>query len=150
MAWAIASCEIPIGLRYSSKRISPGVIGVFIRTSVWMSIWFFLAAQLPHLQLLYHPLAENQSYFVYRVHPRFGVGTVWRGISASGGWNCLRSLGETQCRRQAWPYGGARQLGRVRGQAQGRRLRGPDGTGGTWSGKTLSIGHLLRMSTPGR
>ena len=28
------------------------------------------------------------------------------------------------------------------GQAQGKRLRGIDGTGGTWSGWTLSIGHL--------
>jgi len=51
------------------------------------------------------------------VHPSIGVGTVWRGNSASGGWRCLPSLGETQCRRQAWPYGGIRQLGRVRGQA---------------------------------
>ena len=25
-----------------------------------------------------------------------------------------------------WPYGGVRQLGRMRGQAQGRRLRGKD------------------------
>ena len=26
------------------------------------------------------------------VHPRLGVGTVWRGISASGGWRCLPLL----------------------------------------------------------
>ncbi len=87
---------------------------------------------------------------MWRVHRSLGVGTVWRWISASGGWNCLPSLGETQCRRQAWPYSGVRQLGRVRGQAQGRHLRGPDGTGGTWSGQTPSIRHLLRISTPGR
>ncbi|MCY4081291.1 MAG: hypothetical protein OXF54_13700 [Caldilineaceae bacterium] len=34
------------------------------------------------------------------VHPRFEVGTVWRGIGASGGWRCLPSFGETQCRRR--------------------------------------------------
>ena len=84
------------------------------------------------------------------VHPRLGVGTVWRGISATGGWSRLPSLGETQCRSQVWPYGGVRQLGRVRGQAHGRHVRGSDGTGGTWSGWTPSIRHLLRISTPGR
>ena len=65
-----------------------------------------------------------------RVYPSFGVGTVWRGISASGGWRCIPSLGETQCRRQAWPNGGVRQLG-VRGQAQGRPLQGTDLAEGT-------------------
>ena len=30
-----------------------------------------------------------------RVHARFGVGTVWQGISTSGGWTCILSLGET-------------------------------------------------------
>ena len=85
-----------------------------------------------------------------RVHPRFGVGTVWRGNSASGSWSRLPSLGETQCWRQVWPYGGFRQLERVRGQALGRHERGPDGTGGTWSGWTRSIRHLLRKSTPSR
>ena len=84
------------------------------------------------------------------VHPRFGVGTVWRGISASGGCRCLPSSGETQCRRQAWPHGGVRQLGRVRGQAQGRHPRGSDGTGGTWSGQTPSIRHTSPISTHGR
>ena len=82
--------------------------------------------------------------------PDFGVGTVWRGIGASGGWRCLPSLGETQYRRQAWQYGGVRQLGRVRGQAHGRHVRGSDGTGGTRSGWTRWIRHLLRISTPGR
>ena len=85
-----------------------------------------------------------------RVQLRFRVGTGWRGISASGGWRCIPSLGETQCRRQAWPYRRVRQLGRVRGQARGRHLRGSDGTGGTGSGWTPSIRHLLRISTPGR
>ena len=84
------------------------------------------------------------------VHPRFGVGTVWRGISASGGWRCMPSWGETQCRRQTWLHGGVRPLGRVRGQAQGRHPRASDGIGGTRSGWTLSIRHLLRISTPGR
>ena len=59
-------------------------------------------------------------------------GPVWRGIGASGGWGCLPAFG------------------RVRGQAPGRHVRGSDGTGGTWSGWTLSIRHLLRISTPGR
>jgi len=68
---------------------------------------------------------------VNRVHHRFGVGIVWRGIGARGGWNCLVSLGETQCGGQARPYGGVRQLGRVRGQAHGRHIGGSDGTGGT-------------------
>ena len=36
------------------------------------------------------------------------------------------------------------------GQAQGRHLRGADGSGGTWLGETPSIGHLLPISTPGR
>ena len=49
-----------------------------------------------------------------------------------------------------WSYRGGRQLGRVRGQAQGRYLRGFDGTGGTWSGQTPSIRHLSPISTPGR
>ena len=40
--------------------------------------------------------------------------------------------------------------GRVRGKAQGRHLRGSNGTGGTWSGWTLSIRHLSPISTPGR
>ena len=42
----------------------------------------------------------------------------------------------------AWPYGGVRQLG-VRVQAQGRHVRGSDGTGGTWSDWTPSIRHLF-------
>ena len=88
--------------------------------------------------------------FELRVHLRLGVGTVWRGIDASGGWSRLPSLGETQCRRLAWPYGGVRQLGRVRGQAQGRHVRGSDGTGGTRSGQTRWIRHPLRITTPGR
>ena len=61
-----------------------------------------------------------------------------------------RLLGETQCGGQAWPYGGVRQLGRVRGQARGRHLRGSDGTGGTWFGWTRSNRHLSPISTPGR
>ena len=85
-----------------------------------------------------------------RVHCRFGVGTVWRGISASYGWSRKPSLGESQCKGRAWPYGGVCQLGRVRGQAQGRHLRGFDGTGGTRSGWTRSNRHLLRISPPGR
>ena len=67
------------------------------------------------------------------MHPRFGVGTGWQGVSASGGWNCLPSLGETQCRRRAWPYGGIRQLGRVRGQAHGLPLQDRCGEGLNWS-----------------
>jgi len=51
---------------------------------------------------------------------------------------------------RAWPYGGVRQLARVRGQALGGHVRGSDGTGGTWSGWTRSNRHLLRISTPGR
>jgi len=43
--------------------------------------------------------------------------------------------------------GGGEKAG---GQAQGRHVRGPDGTGGTWSGWTRSIRHLVRISTPGR
>ena len=89
------------------------------------------------------PAGERSMVGRRRVHPRFGVGTVWREISASGGWNCLPSCGEPQCWRQAWPYGGVRQLGRVRGQAQGRHLRRSEGTGWTWSGQTLSAGHLF-------
>ncbi len=77
-----------------------------------------------------------------------GVGTVWRGIGASGGWRCLPSLGETQCRRKAWPYGGVRQLGRVRGQAQGRHIWESDGTGGTWSGWTRSNRHPFEYRHP--
>ena len=46
--------------------------------------------------------------------PNWGVGTVWWGISGSGGWSCKPSLGKTQCRRQA------------------RHLQGSDRTGGTW------------------
>lgn len=44
MARAIAFGEIPIGLRYSSTRISPGVIGVFIglwagaQSGFWFSV----------------------------------------------------------------------------------------------------------------
>ena len=82
------------------------------------------------------------------VHPRLWVGTVWRGISASGGWSCILSLGETQCRRLVWPYGGVRQLGRVRGQAQGRQLLGSGGAGGTWSGWTRSIRHPFEYRHP--
>ena len=66
---------------------------------------------------------------LFRVHPSFGVGTVWRGIRASGGWRCLPSLGETQCVCPARPHGEIRQLGRVRGQAHGWHLRRSDGTG---------------------
>ena len=62
----------------------------------------------------------RQGALLHGVQPSFGVGTVRRGISASGGWRCLPSFGETQCRRLAWRYGGVRQLGRVRGQAHGR------------------------------
>ena len=74
------------------------------------------------------------------VHPTFGVGTVWRGIGASGGWRCLLALGETQCRRQAWPYGGVRQLGRVRGQGQDRHLRGLIGLAGRGLARLLRLG----------
>ena len=70
-------------------------------------------------------------------------GNCLAGIRASGGWNSLPSLDETQCRRQAWPNGGGRQLGRVRGQEQGGYVKGSDGTGGTWSGWTPSIRHLF-------
>ncbi len=75
------------------------------------------------------------------VHPRLGVGTVWRGIRASGGWRCLPSLGETQCRRQAWPYSGVGQLGRVRGQAHGRHMAGTYGDLMGLAGRGLA-GHL--------
>jgi len=37
-------------------------------------------------------------------HPRFGVGTVWRGDYAGGGWKCLPALGEKQGRHKACPY----------------------------------------------
>ena len=30
------------------------------------------------------------------MHPGLGVGTVWRGINAGGGWNCLPVFGKTQ------------------------------------------------------
>ena len=69
---------------------------------------------------------------MWRVHRSLGVGTVWRWISASGGWNCLPSLGETQCRRQAWPkvesvsWGGCE--GRHKGGTYGD-LMGPAGSG---------------------
>ena len=51
--------------------------------------------------------------------------------------------GQLQGRLQAWPFREVRQLEGVRGQAL-------DGTGGTWFGATLSIGHLVPISTPGR
>ena len=84
-----------------------------------------------------------------------GVSQIWGGNSLAVNRRQRRlalfaSLGETQRRRQARPDRGVRQLGRVRGQAQGRHLRGSDGTGGTWFGWTRSNRHLLRISPPGR
>ena len=38
MARAMASCEIPIGLRYSSSRISPGVIGLSMSISSGITV----------------------------------------------------------------------------------------------------------------
>ena len=64
----------------------------------------------------------------------FGAGKIrWRN-RVSGGCNCLLSI----------------ELGGTRRQAQGLPLRGFDRDGGTWVGETLSTGHLLRISTPGR
>ena len=114
-------------------------------------VWQRVAVERMNFKRFYHTgWLRERNRASKGVHPRFGVGTVWRGIRASGGWRCLPSLGETQCGRQAWPYGGVRQLGRVRGQAQGRHVRGSDGAGVTWSGWTPSIRHLLRITTPGR
>ena len=64
-----------------------------------------------------------------------GASQIGGGNSLAGN-QCQRWLalftafGETQCRRQAWPYGGVGQLG-VRGQAQGLPLQGTDGAEGT-------------------
>jgi len=66
------------------------------------------------------------------------------------GGNRLAAFGKTQGRRQVWSYGGVRELGRVRGQALGGHVRGPDGAGGTRWGQTRWIRHLLRISAPGR
>lgn len=40
IARAIAFCEIPMGLRYSSNRISPGVMERFISISYNVTVWF--------------------------------------------------------------------------------------------------------------
>ena len=64
----------------------------------------------------------------FRVRPGIGAKRVRRGMRGGG-------------RR----YCGPAFLG-----AQGRHLRESDGTGGTWSGWTFSIGHPSPMSTPGR
>ena len=72
-----------------------------------------------------------------------GATQIWGGKS-------LEVFEETQGRRQAGRYHGFRQLEGMRRQAQGRQLRGFDGTGAPGFGETLSIRDLLPMSTPGR
>ncbi len=64
----------------------------------------------------------------FRVRPGIGAKRVRRGMRGGGGRYCGPAF---------------------RG-AQGRHVRGSDGTGGTWSGWTFSIGHPSPMSTPGR
>ena len=128
-------------LRGSSvENRCPEQIDAAYGTELVSLTWFWLRFQ----------PGSHGAFRVSCLHLRFGVGTVWRGIRASGGWRCLPSLGETQCRQQAWPYGGDRQLGRVRGQARGRHPGRSGGTGGTWSGWTPSIRHPSPISTPGR
>ncbi len=130
--WARTRGAPTVG-RHGGKACQPGLVFTFFNK----------------LESLKTPAFPDSGSFP-RVHCRFGVGTVWRGISACFGWNRLSSLGERQCKGQAWPYGGVRQLGRVRGRAQGRHVRGSDGTGGTRSGWTRSIRDLLQISPPGR
>ena len=130
--WALTRGAPTVG-RHGGKACQPGLVFTFFNI----------------LESLKTPAFPDSRSFP-RVHRRFGVGTVWRRISASYGWSRKPSLGESQCKGRAWPYGGVCQLGRVRWQAQGRRLRGSDGAGGTWSGWTRSTRHLLRISTPGR
>ena len=93
--------------------------------------WAYMGVASPALPALAHTWNLPRRG-VGGVHPRFGVGTAWRGIGASGGWRCLPVFG------------------RVRGQAPGRHVREFDGTGGTRSGWTPSIRHLLQISALGR
>ena len=72
------------------------------------------------------------------------------GATQIRGGNSLAAFGKTQGRPLAGHYRGLHQLEGMRGQAQGRPLRGYDGTGATWSGETRSIRHLPPMSAPGR
>ena len=75
---------------------------------------------------------------------------LFSGEIQNWGGKSLAALGKTQRRRQAGHYRGFRQLEGMRSRAQGRHRRGLDGIGGTRSGWTPSIRHLLRISTPGR
>ena len=83
----------------------------------------------------------------------FDVGCIpeW-GWEQSGG-ESMTAVVEIVC--PFFERGGAggkskRKVGSVVWGAQGLTVRGFDGTGGTWSGWTPSIRHLLRISTPGR
>ena len=103
-----------------------GCNGRIHRAFAWMSIWFFIfseplrtqqlltmkdcsvnTAQLPHLRLLYDALAENQSYFVHRVHPRFFRFplreriTCWNSVNGSQRWQPAPGRNPSTGRRSA-------------------------------------------------
>ena len=83
------------------------------------------------------------------VHPGFGVGTVWRGDYAVGGWKCSLGLGEAQGRRQGLTLPGGPLIGR----AQGRHKACPYRTvWGGWQRRWASGGggQAQGLPLPGR
>lgn len=56
---------------------------------------------LPVTERTYHNLVGCSNGGVLRVQSRVGVGTVWQGIHASGGWNCLGMAGGRRAGRMA-------------------------------------------------
>ena len=74
--------------------------------------------------------------------PVYVSGGIYWGATQIWGGNSVAAIGKKQGRRQTGHYRGFRQLEGMRRQAQGRHLRGFDGTGGTWFGETLSIRDL--------